>query len=154
MFGPRLAALAATYCLFGMGSAQAATVTFTGAVVNTCIINISTPGTLGLAASGTTLSSEELGGVNSLLAVIATGSAPEIQFTAPQLGGPAGSIATATKMIAYSSLGGAAQAYTASSSSYTMNRLLDTVTIKGKATNTDGFASGTYTITSTVTCQQ
>lgn len=154
MYRLRLAAFAASSCFAAVSSAQTATVTFSGSVVNTCVINISTPGTLGLATSGTTLSSEEVGGVNSLLAVIATGSTPQISFTAPALTGPAASITTATKMISYSSPGGAAQAYTASNSTYTMNRLLDTLTVKATATNTDGFASGNYAISSTVTCQQ
>jgi hypothetical protein len=154
MYRQRLTASAALCSLVFASQASAATVTFTGAVVNTCVINISTPGTLGLAASGTTLSSEETGGLNSVMAIIATGSAPQIQFAAPQLTGPAGSIAAATHQIAYTSPGGAAQTYTASSSVYTMSRLLDTLTVKAKATNVDGFASGTYTITSVVTCQQ
>ena len=129
-------------------------VTFTGLVVNTCVINITTPGVLGLATSGTTLSSEEIGGANALLAIIATGSAPQLQFSQPQLTGPAASLSGATQMMAYTSPGGAAQPYTSSASTYTMTRLIDAFTVKAKASNVSGFASGTYSVSSTVTCQQ
>ena len=134
--------------------ADAGTVNFSGTVVNTCVINISTPGALGVATSGTTLSSEETGGVNSLVAVVATGTAPTIQFGAPVLTGPSGSIAGATKFLGYTSAGGATQALTASTSTYTMNRLLDTLTVKAQAINPNGFATGSYAISSTMTCQQ
>lgn len=154
MYRPRIVALAAGCCFAIVSPIHAATITFTGAVANTCVINISTPGVLAMAAAGTTLSSEEALGTNAILAVIATGTAPQLQFTLPVLGGPAASIAAASTQMAYTSPGGAAQAYTPSASNYTMNRLLDTITVKAKATNSDGFASGTYTISSTVTCQQ
>lgn len=152
MYRRGFVASAALLC-FGLASvADAASVTFTGSVTNTCVINLTLPGTLGLASSGTTLSSEEAGGSNAIMAVIATGSAPVLQFSAPALAGPTTS--GTTKMISYTSLSGTTQAYTADASSITLSRLLDTVTVKARATNADGFASGTYTISSTVTCQQ
>jgi hypothetical protein len=141
-------------CLQSFTPAYSDPVTFTGLVVNTCVINITTPGVLGLATSGTTLSSEEIGGANALLAVVATGSAPQLQFSQPQLTGPAASLSGATQMMAYTSPGGAAQIYTSSASTYTMTRLIDAFTVKAKAANVSGFASGTYSVSSTVTCQQ
>ena len=60
----------------------------------------------------------------------------------------------ATKEMAFTSLGGAAQTWTAGASSYSANRLLDTVTIKARVANTAGFVTGSYTVTSTATCQQ
>lgn len=134
--------------------AAAANVSFTGAVANLCVLTITTPGTLGMAASGTGMSSEDTGGLPALLAVAATGSSPSISFSAPDLNGPSGSTANATKEISYSSPGGANQGYTSQASSYSMNRLIDTVTIKARATNMSGFGTGTYGITSTATCQQ
>lgn len=154
MYRLRLAAFAASCCFVTVSSAQTATVTFTGTVANSCVI-ASTNGGLKVDAAGTTLSSEEAGVGNSIMTVIATGATPQIQFTAPVLTGPAGfATGAATTMIAYTSPGGAAQAYTAANSSYTINRLLDTVTVKAKATNATGFAGGSYTISSTVTCSQ
>lgn len=137
-----------------LSPAAAATVSFSGSVINLCVLTISTPGLLGLAASGTTLSSEETGGVNSVLVVAATGSNPSINFTAPALTGPAGSMAGASHEIAYTSIGGAGQAWTSAASNYTVNRLIDTVTIKARSVNTSGFVAGTYGIAATATCQQ
>lgn len=149
---PGLLAVAAAVAV--PACAQAVPVTFTGAVVNQCVLTLTTPGTLALSSGGTSLSSDEAGGISAVLAVVATGSNPVLAFGAPTLAGPSTSAAGATKEIAYTSLGGAAQAYTSGSSSFTTNRLLDTVTLRGRATNSAGFASGTYTLSTTVTCQQ
>lgn len=136
--------------------ARAANVTFTGTVANLCVLTLSTPGTLGMSAGGTTLSSDDLGagGINAVLAVSATGTNPTIEFGAPTLTGPAASTGNAAKQISYVSASGTTQPYTSGSSTLTMTRLLDTVTVKGRATNPDGFVSGVYNIASTVTCQQ
>jgi hypothetical protein len=133
---------------------HAAPITFTGIVSNNCILNVSTPGGLAAAASGTTLSSEELGGINALLVVIATGASPTLQFETPQLTGPNGAIPSATTSIGLTSLSGTSQPFVSSGFNFTASRLLDTLTVRAKATNADGFPSGTYTITTNVTCQQ
>jgi hypothetical protein len=137
-----------------LAEAQASTVSFSGSVANLCVLSVTTPGTLGISATGTSLSSEETGGLSATMTVAATGTNPTVSFGAPSLTGPSGSIGNAVKQISYSSPGGANQAYTPSASNYVMNRLLDTITIKGKATNSDGFVSGNYGLQSTVTCQQ
>ncbi|NIJ07279.1 hypothetical protein FHS31_000875 [Sphingomonas vulcanisoli] len=135
-------------------SADAGTVNFAGTVVNTCVINLTTPGALGMATTGTQLSSDNTGGLAASVTVVATGTAPTLQFGAPQLTGPAGSIAGATKMIGYTSNGGANQPLTSGTSIYAMTRLLDTLTVKAEADNSSGFATGVYGIAATVTCQQ
>lgn len=132
----------------------AAAVTFTGAIANLCVLTLSTPGTLGVSTDGTELSSSEAGGVKAVLAVVSTGTNPTVSFTAPSLTGPTASVTGATKSLSYASPGGAAQGATSGSYAYTMNRLLDTLTIDARATNPAGFATGTYTISSTATCQQ
>ena len=136
------------------GPSGAANVSLTGAVANVCLLTVATPGTLGMGPNGTTLSSEETGGLNATVTVTATGSNPTISFSAPTLAGPSASTGSATKQIGYNSPAGANQGYTDGASTYTMNRLLDSVTVRGRATNLDGFVTGTYTIASTVTCQQ
>lgn len=140
--------------LMNQAPAQADTINFTGTVVNLCVLNVTTPGVLGLANSGTTLSSDGTGGVAATLTVTATGSNPTLTFGAPSLTGPGASTTGATKQIAYTSPGGANQAFTSGTSAYAMSRLLDTLTIKGQATNANGFVSGSYGIAATVTCQQ
>lgn len=147
-------AAAAALATIPPASAQAGTVTFTGIVANTCVLNVTTPGLLGASSDGTTLSSETTGGVAAVLAVISTGSAPTMVFTAPTLNGPTGWSGTPVVSIRMNALSGATQAYTSSGFSAQLSQLLDTLTINAKAVNARGFASGTYTLASTVTCQQ
>ena len=134
--------------------AAAADVVFTGALVNSCILNVSTPGVLGPSSDGQTLSSETGTGVAAILAVIAVGSAPTLSFTAPALTTPAGFSGTATTAIRYQSLSGRTQAYTTGASTMTGGTLLDTVTINSRVQSPTGFASGLYTVRTVVTCQQ
>ena len=135
-------------------SADATTVSFAGAVANLCVVTVTTPGVLAASSTGTTLSSEETGGINASLAVVATGTQPTITFSAPDLTGPTASTAGASKQIAFTSLGGANQGFVSSLTSYTLGRLIDTFTVKGKVSNTSGFVTGSYVLSSTVTCQQ
>lgn len=134
-------------------AAQAATVSFAGLVVNLCVLTLATPGTLGMSTDGKSLSSDT-GGLAATLTVAATGSRPTLDFGAPQLTGPSPSTAGASTAIAYSSLSGQSQAFTTGTSSIVLNRLIDSLTVRGRATNDDGFVSGTYGIAATVTCQQ
>lgn len=149
-----IAALAGCAIVAVPAAAAGQTVTFAGVVVNQCVLTLTTPGVLGLSSTGTSLSSDETGGAVASLTVVATGTNPTLSFGSPTLTGPTASIAGATKEIGYSSPGGASQAYTTSASNYVMNRLLDVIAIKGRATNSNGFVSGTYSLGSTVTCQQ
>ncbi|MCE7796630.1 hypothetical protein LWE61_08665 [Sphingobium sufflavum] len=137
--------------LMGAGSAQAQTVNLIGTVVNLCVLTISTPGSLAISSNGLQLSTTN-GGLPASLTVVATGSNPTISFSSPSLVGP--SSGGATTEVAYSSTGGASHAYDSSGYVYAMNRLLDTVTINGRASNSSGFRSGVYTISATATCSQ
>ena len=92
--------------------------------------------------------------MSAVLAVVAVGATPTISFATPTLTQPAGHGGTQTAAIRYQALSGATQAYTSSASSMTAGSLLDTITINSRVTSTNGFASGTYTVRSTVTCQQ
>lgn len=135
-------------------AAYPASVTLAGTVVNLCVLTLSTPGTLGIAATGTEISSQETGGIAASLSVVATGANPTITFTAPGLSGPSASTTGATTNLSYTSGGGANQSYTGSGYVYSMNRLLDSITVNGRATNSAGFVSGLYTISTTATCSQ
>jgi len=135
-------------------AAYPASVTLAGTVVNLCVLTLATPGSLGISGTGTELSSQETGGLAASLSVVATGTNPTVTFTAPNLSGPASSTSGATTNLSYTSAGGASQAYTANGYVYSMNRLLDNITINGRSTNSAGFVSGLYTISSTATCSQ
>lgn len=140
--------------LIASAPAGATSVSFAGTVVNLCVLTVSTPGLLGTSGTGTTLASTETGGVKAILAVVATGTNPTLNFSAPALAGPAGSIGGAVTSIAYTSPGGGAQSYTSAASSYSSTRLIDTLTIDARAVNANGFVSGAYAVSTTVTCQQ
>lgn len=134
--------------------ANASDVVFTGTLVNSCVLNVATPGLLAATTDGTTLSSENSGGVAAVLAVVAVGTAPTLSFTAPTLTTPTGFSGTPTTAIRYQAASGGSRAYTSSASSITAGALLDTLTINSRVQNAGGFISGTYTVRTTVTCQQ
>ncbi|URW74760.1 hypothetical protein M9980_09250 [Sphingomonas donggukensis] len=134
--------------------AAAADVVFTGALVNSCVLNVGTPGVLGPSSDGQTLSSETGTGVAAVLAVVAVGSAPTLSFSAPSLTTPAGFSGTATTAIRYQALSGHTQAYTSGASSMSGGALLDTITVNSRVQSASGFASGLYTVRTVVTCQQ
>lgn len=136
----------------GSPSAQAQTISFSGTVVNLCVLTISTPGLLSVESSGMELATAHTGGVAASLSIVATGTNPTITFSTPTLTGPSSS--GATTQLSYASPGGASRGYDGSGYVYAMNRLLDTVTINGRASNPSGFRSGVYSITSTATCSQ
>lgn len=133
--------------------AAAIDVTLTGVVVNVCSMTTS-PGSIGAEGDGVTLSSDGLGGVPATLNVVATGGVPSLTFSAPTVTTPAGFSGSATPSIAYSSGGGVLQAFTTSTSTRALSSLIDTVSVRGRIVSSAGFASGTYTIRTTVTCQQ
>ncbi|HEX7821396.1 MAG TPA: hypothetical protein VF463_12365 [Sphingobium sp.] len=135
----------------GATQAQAQTINLIGTVINLCVLTVATPGSLAIASSGLELSTAH-GGLPASLTVVATGSNPTITFSTPSVSGP--SSGGSTTEISYSSPGGANRAYDVAGYSYPMNRLLDTITVNGRATNASGFRSGVYTVSATATCSQ
>lgn len=144
---------AALATLAAASAAPATDVNLAGVVVNACIMS-STPGILGAETDGRTLSSQGSGGTAATLVVTATGGLPSLTFSAPTATTPAGFSGSATPAISYSSSGGILQPFTSALSSQTLNGLLETVTVQGRISSTNGFASGTYNVRTTVTCQQ
>lgn len=152
----RLRTGATLLCAFAFAGvavpAQAQIINMTGTVINLCVLTISTPGILAVGANGLDLSTTQSGGVAASLTVVATGTNPTITFSTPSLTGTSSS--GATTEVAYSSSGGASRSMGSGGYVYAMNRLLDTITINGRANNPNGFRSGIYTISSTATCSQ
>jgi hypothetical protein len=147
-----LFAAATGVSLTAMQPVRAQTISMTGIIVNLCVLTVTTPGQLAVTGAGTDLSSSQTGGSAATLTVVATGTNPTITFSAPGITGPSAS--GATSEFAYSSSGGASRAFASSGYIYAMNRLLDTVSISGRANNPNGFASGLYTMSATATCAQ
>lgn len=134
--------------------AQAENVTLSGTLINSCVLSLSVPGAIAATGDGTVMTSETAGGLPATMALVAIGGTPTVNFAAPGLSGPSASTSGATTQIRYTSLQGASQAYTSSASSRAGGALLDTFTIHSRVTNSAGFAAGTYTVTTVVTCQQ
>ncbi|RST31324.1 hypothetical protein HMF7854_11100 [Sphingomonas ginkgonis] len=135
--------------------AQAANVTFTGVLTNSCTLSLTTPGILAPATSGTIFGSEQSGGTAAVMAVAAVGVFPTITFNAPSVTlAPTNWTATHTDEIRYTSANGASQVYTSGSSSFRETGLLDTFTVHGRISSAEGFAGGSYALTSVVTCSQ
>lgn len=132
--------------------AEAVPVTLSGSVTNSCTLTVTTSGTMALSSDGTVLGSAQSGGSAATLSVSAAGSTPTLTFAAPSVASGA-STSGATTEIAYTSLSGANQAYTSSQTSHTAS-LIDTFTVHGRVTRAAGFGSGTYTVTTLVTCAQ
>ncbi|MEZ5680099.1 MAG: hypothetical protein R3E14_02260 [Erythrobacter sp.] len=130
-------------------SAQAATVTINGVVINLCTL---TPvsGTMVVDTAGTTMTTESgTGAAPATLSVVATGAAPTLTFTAPVLSGPASGATTEIRYTGSS----ANQGYTSAGSSASTS-LIDLVTIHARVQSSTGFPSGSYAVTTTVTCGQ
>jgi hypothetical protein len=134
--------------------AAAVDVTFTANLINSCILSLNTPGAMAVSTDGKTMSSENVGGASAVMLLVSIGAAPTLNFSAPTLVSPAGWSGTPTTSIKYTSLGGANQAFTTTSSTATAGVLIDAFTINTKVENATGFANGNYTVREVVTCQQ
>ncbi len=130
---------------------------FNGLVTTSCILSVSTSGSLGVNTStGTEIGSELSGGAAAVLTVVSTGGRPTLTFSAPTMSQrPAAYAGSPIINLKYSSTGGGNQSYTTGQSSYTStNALGDLVTLNMKADDSGGFAAGSYRLQTTVTCQQ
>lgn len=124
-------------------------------LVNSCVLTLNSAGVMTPASSGTAISSEESGGSAAALGVVAIGTFPTINFSAPSLTtSPAGWTGTPTNAIRYTSTGGASQTYTSSASSAPLAVLSDSFTIHGRVTSSTGFAAGNYNLRTVATCSQ
>lgn len=146
-------ALLASALAIAASPADATDVTFTGNVLNSCTLTLSTPGTLALSSDYGQLSSEAAGGAPATLVVLSTGTFPTVTFGAPALSSaPAGWTDNATKEIRYTALLATPQAYTSSQTSRTLTASTDTFTLHGRVTSSNGFAVGTYVLRTVATC--
>jgi len=134
--------------------AGAADITLRGNLISSCILTLSTEGRLAPATDPTIIGSEESGGSAALMAVVAIGATPTVSFSAPTVDTPSGAPSGAQAQIRYTSLGGSNQSYTATTSSSSQVRLLDTFSINARVTSPSGFAAGNYVVHTTTTCSQ
>ena len=84
-------AWAAALTGFCMPAAQAATVSLSGLVVNSCVLSVPTTGLLVVESTGTTLRSDAgVGARPASLTVVAVGASPTLTFAAPLATAPSG----------------------------------------------------------------
>ncbi len=142
--------------LLSAGGVQAADVTFTGIILNTCTL-VATPGLLGLASDGETLGSEELGGLPAEVAIVSLGVNTVTVDAPARTGSPVGYNATGEVVsVAYQglvALGSISQSYTTSTTNFSVGILpLTVVQVNNRIVNPNGFVQGTYETTTVVTC--
>ena len=135
--------------------ADSSTVTFSGTLGSSCALSVTTPGTLALAADGKSISSQATGGIPAVLAIVSVGS-NTVSVAPPTLtASPAGYSASGqTVQVAYaglSGLSGVNQVYTSSTTTFGVT-LVSALQVNNKVTNDNGFAPGTYTTQTVVTC--
>ena len=147
--------LTAAVCIGTMATgAKAQNVNFTSSILDSCTLSLSIAGQMNPGAEGTSISSENAGRA-AVMAVVAIGTKPTVEFGAPTLTqAPEDYSGTPLAEISYSSLGGADQEMTSSTSSYTSTLLLDTITLNAQVSDSNGFVGGEYTLTSVATCSQ
>lgn len=152
--------LAVAFCTWPLTAwpVTAANVEFTQTLTNTCTLAVPTPGVLGLSTDGLTLGSEEGIGTAATVTVLSIG-ANTVTVEAPSRtsGAPTGyNTATETVEVRYVGLGGLStvtQGYTSAQTSFAVNTLpLTSITMHNRIVNSEGFADGTYTTQTVVTC--
>jgi hypothetical protein len=138
--------------------ALAAGVTFSGTILDSCTLALSSAGALDVSTDGTMMGSEIGTGRAAKLTILSTGS-HAIQVAAPTRSSPAPTgynAATEQVEVAYageSLLSSISQPYTSSSTSFNVGTVaLTTLDVNSRIINPSGFAGGTYTTQTVVTC--
>jgi hypothetical protein len=135
------------------GTAQAVDVTFTGLVVDTCTIALTTPGIMLLSNDGTILGSDQGLGVPATVTVVSIGTntislAEPTLLTYPAGYTPGGE----TLEIAYTGLA-SHPLFSEMGLSFNVGLLsLSELFVDLKMTNPDGFVQGAYTAKTVLTC--
>lgn len=133
--------------------AAALDVTFTGLVVDTCTIAVATPGVMMLSGDGTILGSDQTLGVPATVTVVSIGS-NNIALSAPTLlTYPAGyTPGGGTVAMNYTGLA-SHPAFSSLGLNFDIGMLsLSSLFVNLKVTDASGFAQGTYTAKTVLTC--
>ncbi|MFW2831366.1 hypothetical protein [Sphingomonas sp. ID0503] len=120
----------------------------------TCTLSLGSTGTLAMSPTGTFIGSEAPGGGAATILVVASLALPHMLFSAPTVTGPSGWGDTPTTYLSLKAASGAGVPYTSGASAIRPGLLLDTITVNARVENSAGFKESSYTVTSTVMCQQ
>lgn len=133
--------------------ASAATIEWTGAVINSCVVTVNNHGTLGVAIDGKSMSSDaNTGGLPASVAVLSTGpnlltiGSPALTLKAV---GYTGSPVMSTK---YSSNKGHLASWQQNAHEVTIQSGDAIFNVHAQMTDSDVFPMGAYKMTSEVTC--
>jgi hypothetical protein len=143
--------------LLGTCVAVAANVNFSGTVLAACSIIATTNGVLTMAADGSSVASDNLGGLPGTVTILSIGNST-IDVAAPtRTAQPGDYNATGEALeVAYFGVGGLAlvnQAYTTGPSSFGIATIPASVlTVNNRLTNPNGFPAGSYGTQTVVTC--
>jgi hypothetical protein len=134
-------------------SAAPLDVTFTGLVVDTCTIAIPTPGIMVLSSDGTILGSDQGLGVPATVTVISIGS-NHIELAPPTLETHPAGYTPGNETVEINTTGLASNPiFTSLGIDFDIGLVsLTSLFVNMKVTDPDGFASGTYTAKTVLTC--
>ena len=148
---------AATFSLLSVAPASAVDVTFTGTLLSTCVLALSTPGLLALNTDGNELGSENLGGLPAVVTILSVGNHTVTVDAPTRTAAPGGYNATGESIaVSYFGAGGLSvinQAYTSSQTTFPVTTIpLTLLTMNNRIQNTNGFVAGAYATRTIVTC--
>lgn len=145
-------------CAVSLCPAQALDVDFNGTITGICSLALDTDGTLAMSTDGTILGSEEALGIPAAVLILSIGT-NTIDVAAPNRisADPAGYDDTNEAIeVSYDGLGGLAgvtQAYIDIDTNFNVGNIaLSTLVVNNRIVNPDGFAAGTYTTRTVITC--
>lgn len=132
-----------------------APVVFTGLILETCVVNVSTPGLLAVSSDATTLSSSEAGGISAIASVVTNSANSTIEVIEPSAFtlAPNGADDNTTFSTSYQLTGATSTAILNGTASTPLDTGATTMTIDAAATKSTGtYGAGSYTLTATVRC--
>ena len=143
--------LIAAFCLPSEGAPL--DVTFTGIVLDTCTIAVPTPGIMVLSSDGTILGSDQGLGVPATVTVLSIGS-NHIDLSAPTLVSHPAGYTPGNETVEINTSGLASNPiFTSLGIDFDIGLLsLTSLFVNMKVTDPDGFANGTYTAKTVLTC--
>lgn len=144
-------------CLCGLAlassPARAIDVTFTGVVVDTCIIALATPGVMTLSSSGTILGTDQTLGVPATVTVVSIG-ANTISLDEPELLTHPGAYTPSNETVEMNYTGLANHPlFSSLGLQFDLGLVsLTNLFVNLRISDPDGFAQGTYTARTVLTC--
>lgn len=151
----KLAAVAALMVPFNANAATG-NIPFNGNVVDTCVVTVGAPGSLGANTGFTVLGSEEAGGIAGTATLLTTGSTFSLSTDAPSAfdSAPAGGGTNVTFSSNYSASGDNVIAQTSGATATALGAGSTSVSVNMAATKSAGtYTAGIYSATVILRCE-